>query len=273
MPHDTLIIAELIILGIGTGLSAGLFGTGGGTVLIPFLLLIFHQLGYTPSTDMHIAIGTSLSIIVPTTLSSTLTHYKQKQLPIEMALKWLPAVIIGVLLGALLLHMIAAFVLKCFFSVYLLFCILYNLFKQDKNVHENAHLKLLVIVPIGLMIGCLSLMLGIGGGTLTVPILSFLQYPMLLALGLSSITSLCIASIGITIILCTSMGLSDLPAHTLGYMNWLVFLCVAPMTMIFSSLGVKLEKHISKQQLHHAYTAFLGVIFCVMLVHLYQLFT
>lgn len=273
MHHDVLIIVELIMLGIGTGISAGLFGTGGGTVLIPFLLLIFHQLGYTTDIDMHIAIGTSLSIIVPTTLSSTLTHYKEKQLPLDMALKWLPGVMIGVLIGSSLIHVIAPYLLKCFFAAYLFFCVIYNICKNEKRAQDNRALTLFAVVPFSLMIGCLSLILGIGGGTLTVPILSFLGYPMLFSLGLSSISSLLIASIGITVILFTSIGISNLPTHTLGYMNWLVFLCVAPMTMIFSSLGVKFEKCISKQQLHHAYTAFLSVIFCVMLVHLYQLFT
>lgn len=273
MTIDMMIIVEFVSLGMLSGLAAGLFGTGGGTVLIPFMLLIFHQLHYSALHDMHIAIGTSLALIVPTTLSTTSMHYQAKHLPLDMTIRWLPGILIGVLIGILLMDLISGFILKCLFSCYLLCSILYNFFKKAPKQNDNRLPALRYLVPLSLIVGCLSVLLGIGGGTFTVPILTFLQYPMLLALGISSLTSLTISGVGISVILYSSIGLPHLPAHTIGYLNWLAFLCMMPSTLIFSRIGVKFETALSAAHLRALYTGFLSFVLCIMLYHLSQSLT
>lgn len=273
MPIDTTIILEFITLGMLAGLAAGLFGTGGGTVLIPFMLLIFQQLHYSALHDMHIAIGTSLALIVPTTLYTTSTHYQAQQLPLDMTLRWIPGILIGVLIGLLLMHVTSSFILKCLFSCYLLCSVLYNLFKKEPKQNDTRLPALHYLVPLSLIVGCLSILLGIGGGTFTVPILSFLQYPMLLALGISSLTSLAISGVGISVLLYSSIGLPHLPEHTIGYLNWLAFLCMMPSTLICSRIGVKFETALSAAHLRALYTGFLSFVLCIMLYHLSQSLT
>lgn len=271
--HDMLVVFYLILLGLATGVLAGLFGTGGGTFLIPFLLIIFSHMGYSHAFDMHIAIGTSLSLVVPTALSSTVSHYRHDHLDLKLAARWLPSIIIGIIIGSSIIHFVSSIILKIIFSAYLIGCILYNFFKKEHEEQTNLTPSAYLLAPLGLLVGACSTLLGVGGGTFTVPLLNFVKYPLKRALALSSLTALTIGSIAVTIILSTSVGLHDLPRHTLGYMNWLIFLCVAPMTMLFSPVGVHLSNKLSKQTLKMSYTLFLTIILCVMLFHLTQSLT
>lgn len=272
MDHLLLLIAGLIILGIGIGLAAGLFGTGGGTILVPLLLVMFTNMGYSHFNDIHIAIGTSLALVVPTTLSSSYSHYRLSHLDINIAIRWIPGICIGVFIGVLLFHLIPSPVLKCIFAGYLVFCIIHSLFKKNSTQKEKESITAFILLPLSIVVGTLSTMLGIGGGTFTTPILRFLRYPLTHALAISSLTSLFIGSIGVSSILYTTYHLTDLPLYTLGYVNWLVFVCISPMTAIFSSVGVKLQSKLTKGQLDKGYTGFLSFILCVLLYHMTHLF-
>jgi uncharacterized membrane protein YfcA len=269
MVVDLNMILALIGIGLITGIAAGLFGTGGGTILIPVLLIIFQLLGYSKKFDIHVAIGTSLTLVITTTISSTISHYLRHHLDFKVALKWIPGVCVGVLLGVTFVHFVPAFWLKVFFAVYLLFCIFYNVFKKelkhDKDVLSPAKRKLL---PLGTFVGCIATMLGIGGGTFTTPILTFLHYPLKNALAISSLTGLFIGTIGASILVGTSLHLTHLPPYTFGYLNWLVFLCVAPTAMIGSPIGVYITDKLSKSTLKNTYTGFLCVIFALLIFHM-----
>lgn len=264
---DIITLLALVIAGFITGIAAGIFSIGGGTVLIPLLLTLFAKLGFPQTIDMHIAIATSLALIIPTAISSSTTHYRNQNLDFGIAKQWIPGICIGTLLGIFLVHICSSFWLKLFFSGYLLFCIIYSFVKKEPSESQAWQQKQRTLFPISTLVGCFSAMLGIGGGTFTTPILSFLNYPIKKALAISAFTGLFIGSIGAVTIAVSSLTIPNLPPFSIGYINWLVFILIAPTAIIGSALGVNIANKQSKQTIQKTYTLFLSVIFLLMLYH------
>ncbi len=269
MLTDVYAVAALLVSGAVTGLAAGLFGIGGGTILIPLMLTIFAHMQLAPTIEMHIAVATSLALIIPTGLISSYKHYRNGNLDIALSQRWIPGVCLGVLFGVMLIHMVSTLALKLFFTGYLLFCLFYTLFekKQDGNNLEGP--KSYFATVIGGLIGFFSTLLGVGGGTFTTPILGYCDYPIKHAVSISALTGMFIGIIATSIITLTSFSLPNLPPYSIGYVNWLVVALIAPTAILATPLGVNWGMRISSNNLNKAYTLFIALVLLLMIYHLF----
>lgn len=265
---DVIGIIVLLASGLATGVAAGLFGIGGGTVLIPLLLTVFTLAGVEHGIIMHIAVATSLALIIPTGLVSSIKHYKNNNLDLALARRWIPSVCVGVIVGVLMLHVMPTVWLKIFFTGYLFLCFVYSFLHQASELNNESGPPRVVASVSSFIVGFLSTLLGIGGGTFTTPILGYFHYPIKRAFAISALTGLFIGLIGAVAIILTSLSVIILPPFSIGYVNWLVFLLIAPTAMIGAPIGVAWEEKLKQSTLTKAYAGFLLLMFFLMLYHL-----
>ncbi len=256
-----LMIPLLLATGAFAGLLAGLLGVGGGIVIVPILFHIFTAFGVEVSLAMPLAVGTSLSTIMLTSIVSARNHYARGGVDTALVKTWILPVLIGVVLGALLPTFIDGAKVKTVFGFMLITVSLHMLASSRWKLELFSHLpaKSLQYV-LGVMVGCLSALLGIGGGTLMVPLLTLCAFPIHRAVSTGSVFGLIISVPATVIYVANGWGLANLPPLTTGYVNWAVFAILVPMTMWFAPMGVKLAYRLNVPQLKRAFAVFLCLV-------------
>ena len=166
----------MIITAFPVGFFAGLFGIGGGLITVPFLFFIFESLNIDKSYIMHLAVGTSFSIIIPTSIVSVLTHKKHKSVDINIVKTYGLFVIIGVLIGTIFAALTQTKSLVLFFSLVVYFLGTYLLLFQEKAKNLKNKFNFLSRLVFGFIAGFVSATMGIGGAIMNVPILKFFGY-------------------------------------------------------------------------------------------------
>ena len=263
------LILTLAATGIIGGVLAGLLGVGGGIVIVPVLYNVLPFFGIEDDIRMHVAIGTSLATIIPTSISSARSHYKKGAIDVELLKKWGPWILLGVIGGTILATIVGAFVLTLVFAVLALIVAGNMAFRPD-NVHLSESLpKTPFKQMIAIFIGWFSSMMGIGGGTFTVPILTLFNYPIRNAVGTAAAIGLIIAIPGTIGFLISGLEVPNLPAGNIGYVNILGFFVIAPMTIIFAPIGAKIAHSINTGLLKKLFAFFL---FATSLRMFYSLF-
>jgi uncharacterized protein len=262
------VILILLVIGAVTGFLAGLFGIGGGTVLIPVFLTIFPWIGIEHDRLMHIAVATSLALILPTAITSSMTHFRLGHIDMHIVKKWVPGLIVGIIIGSIAIHFVPTYVLKVAFTCYLLLCFIFTFVKSECTECDDGGPPKLISAISSFFVGGFSTLLGIGGGTFTVPILIYFKYPLKKAIGISALTGFFIGLIGATVIMIGSYHVPDLPKYSIGYVNFLVFAAVAPTAILTSPLGTRCTEMFNDKHLMVIYTLFLLCVFLLMLYHL-----
>jgi len=261
MNELVMLIPILLVSGAFAGLLAGLLGVGGGIVIVPLLYHIFIYMNIDLSIAMPLAIGTSLSTIVVTSIISAKNHNKKGGIDWDLSKMWIPYVVMGVIIGSFSSKFIDGSNLKFMFAILLLLVSLNMIISSFKTITLRNSLPGKFVQSIfGLFLGGLASLFGIGGGTLMVPLLSLFSFPMHRAVGTASLFGLIIsipASIGYVIV---GWNVPNLPLASTGYINWLGFIILVPMTMLFAPLGVKLAYALNVKQLKIVFAIFL---FCV----------
>lgn len=257
-PHEFLIIILLLAgVGICAGVIAGMFGIGGGVVIVPALYYLAPLIGFEGAREMQVIMGTTLATIIFTGLSASYSHLKYKEVSWEVIRKWTPAMFIGSFAGAYLNTLVKGDVLTALFAG---FCILIGL-KMFFGVNTKAHFKSLPSFwsnqGISGFIGAFSAMMGVGGGTLTVPALTFFSYPIKKASGTASFLGSVVALSGSISYVISGWNIPDLPPYSFGYINWLALLLIVPATMLCAPLGTLLAHKLSD--------TFLNKLFAVIL--------
>ena len=187
------IAAAMLATGVVGGLIAGLLGVGGGIVIVPVLYHILTGMGVDEAIRMHMAVGTSLATIIFTSISSARAHFKRGSVDIALLKSWGPAVFTGVLVGSAISLVVEGQVLTAVFAVIALMVAANMAFRPDGWTVRNSLPTGPAKHAIGVLIGTFSTMMGIGGGTLSVPILSACNYPIRKAVGTASAVGLIIA--------------------------------------------------------------------------------
>ncbi|MBY0528806.1 MAG: sulfite exporter TauE/SafE family protein [Rhabdochlamydiaceae bacterium] len=248
----TLFLVAIAYLAIGSvaGILAGLLGIGGGIVTVPSLLLVFNLLGYPQAYLMHMAIGTSLAAMVFNTISSTCAHHKRQGVLWNIVRKMLPGLVIGSVLGAISAEYLSGIILEIFFGCFLMGIGILFLRKHKPHLEEHKLPRPAIFTLISTGIGWLSNLLGIGGGVITVPVLTSFKLQSKKAIGTSAATSLCISFIGALCYLW--VGLGKLPfEETVGYINLPAFALIGIATFIAAPIGAKwthqLPEHLLKR--------------------------
>ncbi|MDH5785896.1 MAG: sulfite exporter TauE/SafE family protein [Chromatiales bacterium] len=231
----------LIYLATGAfaGTLAGLLGVGGGLIIVPILALTFAAQGVNPEIQMHLAIGTSLATIIFTSLSSVYAHHKHGAVewPIFRAIT--PGIIIGALAGAFIARAIPTLSLRTLFGLFELFVAVQMALSLKPAAHRGLPGRV-GMSGAGIVIGAISALVGIGGGTLTVPFLLWCNVTIQRAIATSAAVGLPIAVGGATGFVLSGWGHHKLPEWSSGYLYWPALLGIVMASTLFAPLGATL---------------------------------
>jgi uncharacterized membrane protein YfcA len=258
------IIVICLLFGALAGLLAGLFGVGGGLVLVPFFVALFAMQGFAETHIMLMAVATSLATIIVTSLASIWAHQRLGTLLWDLALRLSPGVFLGGILGALIADDLPAAALRTIFAVFMLYAGM-QMALQLKPHADRREPKSRLLAFAGTAIGALAAILGIGGGTLTVPLLVKFNYPMRNAVAVSSACGLPVAISGTISYALLGWQKSGLPDGSLGYVYLPAFFGIIATSILFAPLGAKLA-HKLPTQLLKRYFAFLLFIVALKLL-------
>lgn len=247
-------------LGVVAGFAAGLLGVGGGLIIVPVLILIFQSNNFADEVIVHMAIGTSLASIVFTSISSIYAHhFHHKAVRWDIVKRLTPGIIIGALLGAVIADFISAKILKNFFGFFELVVSV----QMALNIKPHAARtlpKLIGVTLAGTGIGVISSIVGIGGGTLTAPFLTWCNIKIQKAVATSSACGLPIAIAGCTGFIITGWNEMHLPTYTLGYVYWPALLSIVISSMLVAPIGAWLAHRLSAEKLKQSFSLVLFLL-------------
>ena len=251
--------ASYLMLGAFAGTVAGLLGVGGGLIIVPVLIILFSQFHFPAEFVVHIAVGTSLASIVMTSLSSTWAHHQHAAVLWPVAWRLAPGIVVGAFIGAAIADVMKAGSLRTFFGLFELLVAI----QMMLNVKPAAHRQLpgnLGISTAGSAIGIISAIVGIGGGTLTVPFLVWCNTGMRKAVATSAACGLPIAIAGSSAYILTGLNEVNLPDATIGYIYLPAFAGIVVTSMLFAPIGAKLAHRLPVVTLKKIFAVLLLVL-------------
>jgi len=250
----------MVLIAIFVGFVAGLFGIGGGLITVPFLYYIFGSLGIDQAYLMHLAVGTSFAIIIPTSISSVITHHKFKAVDFDIVKSYGIYVVIGVVFGTLFAASLKTKSLVLFFSLVIFFLSFYLLLLKEKETNIVIPMKLYSKILLGLIVGFISAPMGIGGAIMNVPILKFFGYTINKAIGSAAAIGFLIALFGAVGFFITGTYLeTDLPL-SIGFLNIPAFLIFIPITTFMARIGARTVHKIDKNKISKIFGIFLLIV-------------
>ena len=254
----TIIAASAVLVGF----LAGLFGIGGGLITVPVLYYIFGSAGLNQAFVMHLAVGTSFAIIIPTSITSTMTHMKFKGVDFSIVKTFGTFVITGVILGTIFAASLKTATLILFFSIITMFIAFYFLIEEEKTNPVPRKINLIYRIIYGFLSGFLSAPMGIGGGIINTPILKMFGYPINVAIGTSAAIGFLISLIG-AIGFATSGSYLNINAPlSLGFVNIPAFLIFVPITTLMARIGAKTVHKVNKKLIGKLFGIFLLFVSC-----------
>ena len=261
LANDLIYFSFLMVLtAIPVGFVAGLFGIGGGLITVPFLFYIFSSLGFDQAYIMHLAVGTSFAIIIPTSTASILTHHKFQAVDFDIVKSYGIFVVLGVIVGTIFAAMLKTKSLVFFFSIVLFILGLYLLFLKEKESGITIKIKLHLKIILGFIVGFISAPMGIAGAIMNVPILKFFGYSINRAIGSAAAIGFLIAFFAAIGFLITGSYLkTDIPL-SIGFVNIPAFLIFVPITTFMARIGARTVHKIDKNKISKYFGIFLIII-------------
>ena len=255
------LLSVLAIAAAVAGFMAGLLGVGGGIIMVPALYYAFTVLDFDIVTRMHLAVGTSLAIIIPTSIISTLTHREHDAVDFKMVKSFGILILIGVFFGTFLAVNLKTPALVLFFSIFAFMVGLFFIFLREKLVDNPKQISNLVKNISGILIGFISIPLGIGGGSLMVPFMRTFGYDIRKSIGTAAAVGFLIAVTGTITMISGGKIIDNVNTpFSLGYINLLGFIVFVPVTMIMARLGAKAVYKIDKKILSKIFGTFLILV-------------
>lgn len=253
------IIFASLLLGMVSGVLAGLFGIGGGLVIVPVLVVLFTAHGIPTNLVMIMAIATSLAAIILTATSSVLAHHRLGSVVWDKVFALAPGIILGAIVGAAVAGHINAVFLRAIFIIFLLYVGMQMALEAQPTIGSSNYSRKVDFWVAG-AIGLLSSLVGIGGGTLTVPYLVHCRYPMRNAVAIASASGLPIAIAGTLSYMVLGMDAPSLPAGSFGYVYLPSFFGVAIGSVFTAPLGAKLAHKLPAQHLKRYFSLLIFVL-------------
>ena len=250
----------MALTAVPVGFVAGLFGIGGGLITVPFLYYIFGSIGIDQQYLMHLAVGTSFAIIIPTSIVSVLTHHKYKAVDFEIVKGYGIFVVLGVIIGTIFAASLKTKSLVLFFSIVIFFLSFYLLLLKEKETETILKIKLHLKIILGFIVGFISAPMGIGGAIMNVPILKFFGYTINKAIGSAAAIGFLIALFGATGFLITGSFLKTNLPLSVGFLNIPTFLVFIPITTFMARIGAKTVHKIDKNKISKFFGIFLLII-------------
>ena len=258
------LINLLVVLGAAAavaGFMAGLLGVGGGIIMVPALYYAFTVLDFDIVTRMHLSVGTSLAIIIPTSIISTKTHMEYDAVDFKMVKSFGIFILFGVVGGTFLAVNLKTPALVLFFSIFAFVVGLFFIFVREKLMENPKKISNFVKNISGIIIGFISVPLGIGGGSLMVPFMRTFGYDIRKSIGTAAAVGFLIAVSG-SITMITGGKIIDNVStpFSLGYVNLLGFIVFVPVTMIMARIGARAVYKIDKKLLSKIFGTFLIIV-------------
>ena len=241
------------------GFFAGFFGIGGGIITVPCLFYIFESVGIDKSIIMHLAVGTSFAIIIPTAVMSVYTHYKHKAVDFNILKTYGIFVVAGVVLGASFAASMETKSLILFFSVVMYLLALNLLFLKNKN-KIDLKFNLLQRTTLGFSVGFVSSLMGIGGAIMNVPILKFVGFTINKAIGTAASIGFLISVFGTLGFLISGIIVKTNAILSIGFINIPAFLIFIPITILMAKIGATMVHKIKKELITKLFGMFLIII-------------
>ena len=255
------IINLLVVLSIAAsvaGFMAGLLGVGGGIIMVPALYYAFTVLDFDIATRMHLSVGTSLAIIIPTSVISSKTHMEYDAVDFKLVKSFGIFIVLGVIGGTFLAVNLKTSTFVLFFSVMAFIVGLFFIFFREKVVENPKKIKDSIKNISGIIVGFISVLLGIGGGSLMVPFMRTFGYDIRKSIGTASAIGFLIALSGtITMIMGGKIVANINTPFSIGYINLLGFIVFVPVTMLMARIGAKAVYKLDKKLLSKIFGTFL----------------
>ncbi len=260
-------LVAFIVVGALIGFMAGLLGIGGGTVIVPVMHYMAGQMDVPTPLIMKMALGTSFAIIIMSTASSAWSHNKRgtilwKQIPYLGF-----GAAIGVMSGSSIVNVLSNNFLQITFCIFLTYTIISMLKpkKKKSNADSEPNLPLYAFLLWGLFIGFIASFIGVAGGVIAIPILTYLGYEMHKAIATSAMIGVILSSFGAISYIYNGWGIEGLPAYSLGYVYLPAFISIALMSILTAPFGVKLSYKLPVARIRQIFALFLLVVLIRML--------
>ena len=255
------LLAVLTIAAAVAGFMAGLLGVGGGIIMVPALYYAFTVLDFDIVTRMHLSVGTSLAIIIPTSIISTKTHMEYDAVDFKMVRSFGIFILIGVIAGTFLAVNLKTPALVLFFSIFAFMVGLFFIFLREQLVDNPKKISDFIKNISGILIGFISIPLGIGGGSLMVPFMRTFGYDIRKSIGTAAAIGFLIAITGTFTMIIGGKIIDNVNTpFSIGYINLLGFMVFVPVTMIMARLGAKAVYKIDKKLLSKIFGTFLIIV-------------
>ena len=250
--------ALLLVIGAFAGVLAGLLGVGGGIVLVPAFFYAFSVLGYDSPQLMQMCLGTSLATIIVTSLRSVQSHNRKGAVGWELLRGWAPGIVIGALLGVTLAASLRSTALQAIFGGLAIVVGLYMTFGRDHWRIAEAMPKGIARAVLSPLLGFLSVLMGIGGGSFGVPTMSLYNVPIHRAVATAAGFGVIIAVPSVAVFLFTDVAVA--PPLTVGAVNLVAFALVIAMTLITAPWGAALAHRMNPKPLKRVFGVFLCLV-------------
>ncbi len=260
-----LVYISFLLVGAISGVLAGLLGVGGGTIIVPFLVMIFSMSDTNPEYIQHMALATSLATIIVTSISSSKAHHAHKAVRWDIVKKISIGILFGTFFGGIVASSLSHMFLTVFFVVFLYLVAIQMLLNMKPKQSRELPGSLMTTF-VGSIIGVVSSLVGIGGGSLSVPFMTYCNIPMHTAVGTSAAIGFPIAVAGTIGYVVGGWNIPDLPFGTIGYVNIPAFICISVTCYITAPLGAKLSNNLPIKTLKKFFAIFLIFIATNMLV-------
>jgi uncharacterized membrane protein YfcA len=261
---DTLLLIQmavlLLVIGAFAGVLAGLLGVGGGIVLVPAFFYAFQTLGYGSEQLMQMCLATSLATIIVTSIRSVLSHNKKGAVDWEILRGWAPGIVIGAVVGMLVVSSLRSATLQGIFGVLALVIGLYMGFGRSEWRLGQAMPKGLTRAALSPSVGFLSVLMGIGGGSFGVPLMSLYNTPIHRAVATAAGFGVLIAVPSVIGFLFVTLDPATRPPYTIGAVNLVAFVLVIAMTLITAPIGAKLAHAMDPKPLKRVFAVFLVLV-------------
>ncbi|WP_265518725.1 sulfite exporter TauE/SafE family protein [Nitratireductor luteus] len=258
VPAGEIVAFVLVIAGAGvvTGLLAGLFGIGGGAILVPVFYQVFGLLGVDEVVRMHLSVGSSLAIIVPTSLRSCRAHFLREAVDMALLRRFIFAVPAGVVAASLVTAVISGAGLRAIFAAIIFLMGMKLIFNRRGWKIGDELPGDPVRSIVGFVIGFLSTLMGIGGGVLNNTFMTMFGRPMHQAVATSSGIGVLISVPGFLGYIWAGWGMPHLPPGSTGFVNWIAVALVVPITLLVAPLGVRIAHALGKRHLEIGFGLF-----------------
>jgi len=254
-----LIFISCIFLGAVTGFLAGLLGIGGGLIVVPALVYLLPQLEISNEVIMPMALATSLSTIVITSSSATFAHHKNRNIPWNITKPLMFIVAFGALLGAFIADHLSAQALTSFFAIAVVILASYMLLSIRLQRYKEMPSKI-KLQFISLLTGIVASLMGMAGGAILVPILTYFGTPLRHCIGIATVCGVMVALFGSLGYIISGFGNELLPAWSLGYVYLPALSGIALTSSLFAPVGVKYAAKVPVQTLKKLFAIFLIIV-------------